>query len=262
MAATAEAISPQRAPRRAKNKPVKTNEAQLRSFKPAVSHPTRALDIKLQTHLAQDLYNAQFARAHVALYNVIVMCNEIGEPHVAEELRDVVNSMIDQVGEDIDAEVARLRELRDQRPSLGLPTMTAPLSASVEVTTPQALRLLARVLTPLDALLLEDEAAWFDGAIDEAERKAHQFEWKHKVAHLLTDIVQLQPRSLESVRRRKAAQVAAKEAKEAQRRERRRQREEGESASFDGADSESGEILQTSSVSTAPVVEEASVAAE
>jgi hypothetical protein len=197
---TSTSTPPQAKPR--SSKPMNANTQKIAAFKPRVSHPTKALAITLQTHIAQSVFDTQWYRLHLALYNVIVMCNEAGEEDVAKELATLVDNMTNTLAQDLQEETDRLRLLRKQNGDEGYPDMSMPASHSLELSTPQAVRIIKKVLLPLDQLILEVEALWFDGEIDEGEKKAHAFPFKHAVTRFFNQVIGMQQRSHQSVLRR------------------------------------------------------------
>ena len=156
---------------------------------------------------SQQVFDRGYATCANALFSLSVVLRFIGTEAQAEEVDEMVDSVIDQSLEDIRKESLRLKELAD---SNGIETTigyTSAKTVDVQITSPRAIRYLA-IIREFDGMIAHLDALWLSCVVTDSQYARGVYEWKRRVLRLAGQIRQMPTRAVLAARRKETGGVS------------------------------------------------------
>ena len=156
---------------------------------------------------AQQVFDRGYQTCANALFSLSVVLRFIGTEAQAEEVDEMVDSVIDQSLEDIRKESLRLKELAD---SNGIETTigyTSAKTVDVQITSPRAIRYLA-IIREFDGMIAHLDALWLSCVVTDSQYARGVYEWKRRILRLAGQIRQMATRAVLAARRKETGGVS------------------------------------------------------
>jgi hypothetical protein len=176
------------------------------------SNPVVDQELVLQTEFAQQVYDRSFSRTSSALFAIDVVLHLIGSDEEVDEVESVIANLMQAWLADQEGEVARMRVALEANGVQGDLTYTAPMTAKVQVTSPQTARLL-EIMRRYDQLVMTADALWLNDLMPSKDRSRLIYDWKRRTQRLGNRIVDIQRRAHDAVNRRRQDEERARELK-------------------------------------------------
>ncbi len=166
-----------------------------------ISIPAFEQKLKLNTLQAQKVMRRVFSRAAGSLYRTDVILRIIGGDKEAEQVELVINTMIKEVEDGLQATHKEMAELLEENGVDQLPVYDSPTEESIRITSPHVARFVSLV-RKLDALIVQIDAMWLSGLMTNKDRNDAVYRWQQKVIGLGSRIIGLERRARLAARKK------------------------------------------------------------
>lgn len=160
----------------------------------SISVPAFEQKMNLNTLQAQKVMSRVFARASDSLYRIDVILRIIGKEEHAQQVEEVIKAMFDEVETGLKNSAAQNAALLEENGIEDMPSYDAPYSERIRVTSPQVARFAAMVRR-LDKLVMEIDALWLTGIIDNGHRNEAAYRWQQRIIGLGSRIIGIERRA-------------------------------------------------------------------
>lgn len=160
----------------------------------AYSRPVFDQTLTLRSEPAQRVMRREFSRVVSALYAIDVILRIIGETQEIDEIEEIVSSLIGDCARDVQAEQARLDQLREDHGVTQLPRYTNPETLDVRIVSPQVAQFVALVRR-MDDLMVALDALWLSGSLTNKQRADGAYQWQQRLLRLGRRIVAIEQRA-------------------------------------------------------------------
>ena len=185
----------------------KNASSEIPSVRQDNSRPFLTQKALLNSLHAQQIFDRGYQTCANALFSLSVVLRFIGTEAQAEEVDEMVDSVIDQSLEDIRKESLRLKELAD---SNGIETTigyTSAKTVDVQITSPRAIRYLA-IIREFDGMIAHLDALWLSCVVTDSQYARGVYEWKRRILRLAGQIRQMATRAVLAARRKETGGVS------------------------------------------------------
>jgi hypothetical protein len=180
--------------------------------RPAFSRPVFDQTITIRSHHAQRLLDRGFLLVVRALYGIDVVLRIIGVDEEMDQVETIVAERIGALAAELQAEHARLAQLRDANGITATPRYTNPRQVTVHVSSPQLAQYTA-LIEELDRLMMVMDTLWLTGVLTNKQRAQGAYEWRQRVLRAGRAIIELERRARAAARARgKGDELAGAEA--------------------------------------------------
>jgi hypothetical protein len=172
--------------------------------RPVFSRPVFDQTVTIRSHHAQRLLDRGFLLVVRALYGIDVVLRIIGDDEEMDQVEAIVGERIGALASELQAEHARLAQLRDANGVTATPRYTNPRQVTVHVSSPQLVQYTA-LIEELDRLMVVMDTLWLTGILTNKQRAQGAYEWRQRVLRAGRAIIELERRA------RAAAKARGKE---------------------------------------------------
>lgn len=169
-----------------------------------LSIPVYKQDLKLASLQAQRVMNRSFTAAAGSLFRIDVILRIIGQEEHIDEVEDMIRSMIKELEDELNNEIARADEILKQNDIKRMPEYTHPRQFEIEIRSPQIANF-ARLVAALDTLMIRIDALWINGLVSNKQRARATHQWQQRLIGLAGRLIGYEKRA------RIAARQAGKE---------------------------------------------------
>lgn len=160
----------------------------------SISIPAFEQTMKLNTLQAQKVMSRVFARASDSLYRIDVILRIIGKEEDAQAVESVIKTMFDEIDTGLSDSAAQNTALLEENGIDELPSYDAPTSERIRITSPQVSRF-AALVRRLDKLVMEIDALWLSGLIENKDRNEAVYRWQQRIIGLGSRIIGIERRA-------------------------------------------------------------------
>jgi hypothetical protein len=162
--------------------------------RPAFSRPVFDQIITIRSHHAQRLLDRGFLLVVRALYGIDVVLRIIGDDAEMDQVETIVGERIGALAAELQAEHARLAQLRDANGITATPRYTNPRQVTVHISSPQLAQYTA-LIEELDRLMIVMDTLWLTGVLTNKQRAQGAYEWRLRVLRAGRAIIELERRA-------------------------------------------------------------------
>jgi hypothetical protein len=162
--------------------------------RPAFSRPVFDQIITIRSHHAQRLLDRGFLLVVRALYGIDVVLRIIGDDAEMDQVETIVGERIGALAAELQAEHARLAQLRDTNGITATPRYTNPRQVTVHISSPQLAQYTA-LIEELDRLMIVMDTLWLTGVLTNKQRAQGAYEWRLRVLRAGRAIIELERRA-------------------------------------------------------------------
>jgi hypothetical protein len=162
--------------------------------RPAFSRPVFDQTITIRSHHAQRLLDRGFLLVVRALYGIDVVLRIIGDDEEMDQVETIVGERIGALAAELQAEHARLAQLRDTNGITATPRYTNPRQMTVHISSPQLAQYTA-LIEELDRLMIVMDTLWLTGVLTNKQRAQGAYEWRLRVLRAGRAIIELERRA-------------------------------------------------------------------
>jgi hypothetical protein len=162
--------------------------------RPAFSRPVFDQTITIRSNHAQRLLDRGFLLVVRALYGIDVVLRIIGDDAEMDQVETIVGERIGALAAELQAEHARLAQLRDTNGITATPRYTNPRQMTVHISSPQLAQYTA-LIEELDRLMIVMDTLWLTGVLTNKQRAQGAYEWRLRVLRAGRAIIELERRA-------------------------------------------------------------------
>jgi len=162
--------------------------------RPAFSRPVFDQTITIRSHHAQRLLDRGFLLVVRALYGIDVVLRIIGDDQEMDQVESIVGERLGALAAELQAEHARLAQLRGTNGITATPRYTNPRQMTVHISSPQLAQYTA-LIEDLDRLMIVMDTLWLTGVLTNKQRAQGAYEWRLRVLRAGRAIIELERRA-------------------------------------------------------------------
>jgi len=165
-----------------------------------ISIPALERTITLSSVHSQKVLARSYKRTAQALYNADVMVRIVAGAKEAEQLEEVVHSMVNDVENDLTKDFEKRSAELEKYGINALPAYNSPQTETLKISSPHVGRYV-QVLVLFDEYLKQTDALWLAGALTNGERDGQAYDWQKRLNRFSSRLIQLESRAMRSAQR-------------------------------------------------------------
>lgn len=175
-----------------------------------VSIPTFTRSVKLNALHTQKVHARSFEATQAALYRSDVIMRIIASEEEADQLEEVIHSMMSDIEKGLTGELNDQMKLLESHGINEMPTYESPKHLEVRITSPHVARYLQLVVL-FDEYIKLTDALWLNGVLSNGERNRQSYAWQKRLTRFSSKLIQVENRARSAADRAgKGEEVRAK----------------------------------------------------
>ena len=174
--------------------------------------------ITLNTPNAQRIYNRTYEEVGRNLYSVNVVSRMVvKDDEAVDELNRLIDERFAATQEEVDAEIERIKTLRDQNGIEALPEYTNPHTFECEISTPATLKYI-KLVKGIDEISMLLDSLWLMEEITDKQKLSEEYRWQSTMIKLSNQFRDLYNRSRAASKRQRKEEAEENTKRKAEKR--------------------------------------------